>query len=53
MIISPQDYGKVPKYLDNVKKEIQTENEMIDAFVRKQMSEYEDAPEFCDQVRKR
>ena len=45
-----QDFGKVPRYLDNVKKEIAAENEMIDAFVRKQMSEYEDAPEFCEQM---
>ncbi|GMI08849.1 hypothetical protein TrLO_g10182 [Triparma laevis f. longispina] len=43
-----EDFGKVPKYLGEVQKEISQENEMIDAFVRKQMEAYEDTPELCD-----
>ena len=46
--LKKEDFGKVPKYLGEVKQEIQQENEMIDAFVRKQMEAYEDTPELCD-----
>lgn len=49
-----EDYGRVPAYLQNVKEEIRRENDMIDAYVRDQMSEgsgrgeegvYEEMPE--------
>lgn len=34
-----EDYGRVPVYLQQVKEEIRRENDMIDAYVRDQMSE--------------
>jgi hypothetical protein len=42
------DYGQVPQYLSEVKKEIDEENELIDAFVKQQMNSYADAPEYCE-----
>eukprot|EP00904_Undaria_pinnatifida_P013898 jgi/Undpi1/9639/HiC_scaffold_27.g12095.m1 len=35
--LEKEDYGKVPKYLQQVKNEISRENDMIDTFVRQQM----------------
>ena len=43
--LGKEDYGKVPDYLSQVKEEIRRENDMIDEYVRKQMSQEEDAPE--------
>ncbi|GMH84191.1 hypothetical protein TrVE_jg7131 [Triparma verrucosa] len=43
--VNKEDYGKVPEYLSQVKEEIRRENEMIDEYVRKQLSQDEDAPE--------
>ena len=44
------DYGKVPKYLKQVKAEINAENELIDSYVANQMKSYEDAPEMCEEL---
>ncbi|CAN0042526.1 unnamed protein product, partial [Scytosiphon promiscuus] len=35
--LEKEDYGMVPKYLEQVKSEISRENAMIDTFVREQM----------------
>jgi hypothetical protein len=44
------DFGRVPDYLEQVKAEIKSEEELIDSFVAMQMKEYEDAPELCDEM---
>lgn len=44
------DYGKVPAYLDEVKREIQRENDMIDEFVRENQQLQQDEGEQVDPI---
>lgn len=44
------DYGKVPAYLNEVKNEIQRENDMIDEFVRENQAMQHDGEEHVDEM---
>ena len=48
--INKDDFGKVPGYLKDVKKEIISENELIDDFVRQQMSDLQDRPDYVEEL---
>ena len=48
--INKEDFGKVPEYLKDVKKEIISENELIDDFVRQQMEDLQDRPEYVTEL---
>ncbi|CAN0318232.1 unnamed protein product [Ectocarpus sp. 8 AP-2014] len=52
--LEKEDYGKVPKYLQQVKSEITRENAMIDTFVREQMGlEVRDDDDHLEELRER
>ncbi|CAM9811502.1 unnamed protein product, partial [Ectocarpus sp. 12 AP-2014] len=52
--LEKEDYGKVPKYLQQVKSEITRENAMIDTFVREQMGlEVGDDDDHLEELRER
>ena len=44
------DYGKSPAYLQQVKDEIQRENDMIDAYVKEQMGYSDDNDDVADEL---
>lgn len=45
-----EDFGKVPKYLTQVKEEIRRENDMIDKYVKKQMGEIDLMPQQFEEM---
>jgi hypothetical protein len=45
-----EDFGKVPKYLTQVREEIRRENAMIERYVKEQMGEVERPPEEFEEV---
>uniref|UniRef100_A0A7S1UIH2 Enkurin domain-containing protein n=1 Tax=Phaeomonas parva TaxID=124430 RepID=A0A7S1UIH2_9STRA len=48
--LAKPDYGQVPGYLEDVKKEIDAENEMIDAYVRDHLGVQEEAQEMVEEM---
>jgi len=46
-----EDFGKVPKYLTQVREEIRRENAMIERYVKEQMGEVERPPEEFEEVK--